>query len=64
MPSDYFPLLVMLVVASGFAAIGLLVSALAGPHRPTPATLQTYDSGMPTGSVNDVISRWLCASAR
>ncbi len=47
MPADYFPLLVMLVVAIGFAVIGLTVSALLGPRRPTPAKSQTYESGMP-----------------
>lgn len=47
MASDYFPLLVMLVVSIGFATIGLLVSALLGPHRPTPIKGQTYESGMP-----------------
>lgn len=46
MPGDYFPLLVMLVVSSAFAAIGLLASALAGPHKPTPIKSQTYESGM------------------
>ncbi len=47
MPGDYFPLLVMLVVSTVFAAIALVVSALAGPHRPTPIKSQTYESGMP-----------------
>ncbi|HZQ08364.1 MAG TPA: NADH-quinone oxidoreductase subunit A [Anaerolineae bacterium] len=47
MPADYFPLLVMLVVAVGFAAVGVLVSAMLGPHRPTPIKGQTYESGMP-----------------
>ncbi len=48
MPSDYFPLLVMVVVSIVFAAIALAVSAMAGPHRPTPIKSQTYESGMPT----------------
>ncbi len=48
MPGDYFPLLVMLVVSVGFAAIGISVSALAGPRRPTVIKSQTYESGMPT----------------
>ncbi len=47
MPSDYFPLLVMLVIAAGFAAIGLIFSALMGPRRPTVVKSQTYESGMP-----------------
>lgn len=47
MPAEYFPLLIMVVVSSGFAAIGLTVSAMAGPRRPTPIKSQTYESGMP-----------------
>ena len=46
MPSDYLPLLVMIVVAVGFAAIGILVSALAGPHKPTLTKSMPYESGM------------------
>ncbi len=47
MPIDYLPILVMLVVVVGFATAGLIVSALVGPHRPTPAKLEPYESGMP-----------------
>lgn len=47
MPADYFPLLVMLVIAAGFAAIGLVFSALMGPRRPTIVKSQAYESGMP-----------------
>lgn len=48
MPADYFPLFVMLVISVGFAAVAILVSAMLGPHRPTLAKGQTYESGMPT----------------
>jgi NADH-quinone oxidoreductase subunit A len=47
MPADYFPLFVMLVISVGFAAIGIGVSALLGPRRPTAIKGQTYESGMP-----------------
>jgi NADH-quinone oxidoreductase subunit A len=47
MPADYFPLLIMVVVSSAFAAIALTASALAGPRRPTAVKSQTYESGMP-----------------
>ncbi len=47
MPGDYFPLLVMVVVSIVFAALALAVSAMAGPHHPTPIKSQTYESGMP-----------------
>lgn len=57
MPIDYLPILVMLVVAVGFAIIGLAISALVGPHRPTPAKLSPYESGMPPfGSAHRRIS--------
>jgi NADH-quinone oxidoreductase subunit A len=48
MPSDYFPLFIMLVISVGFAAVGVGVSALLGPRRPTGIKGQTYESGMPT----------------
>ncbi len=38
----------MLVISAGFAAIGIVFSALMGPRRPTPVKSQTYESGMPT----------------
>lgn len=38
----------MLVVAVAFSAIGIGVSALIGPRRPTVIKGQTYESGMPT----------------
>ncbi len=47
MPADYFPLLVMLVISAAFAALGLMVSAMLGPRRPTAVKSQTYESGMP-----------------
>jgi NADH-quinone oxidoreductase subunit A len=47
MPADYFPLFIMLVVSVGFAAVGVLVSAMLGPRRPTRRKGQTYESGMP-----------------
>lgn len=47
MPADYLPILVMIVIATAFAAIVLLLSALTGPRRITPAKLSPYESGMP-----------------
>ena len=38
----------MLVVSVAFAAIGIGVSAMLGPRRPTAIKGQTYESGMPT----------------
>lgn len=47
MPADLLPLLVMIVISIGFAAVALIVSAMAGPHRPTPIKSMPYESGMP-----------------
>jgi NADH-quinone oxidoreductase subunit A len=46
MPEGYLPILVMLVVATGFAMIALGVPALLGPRRPNPAKDSAYESGM------------------
>ncbi len=46
MPEDYVPILVMLVIATGFAAIALGVPALLGPRRPNPAKDEPYETGM------------------
>ncbi len=46
MPQAYLPILVMLVIAFGFAAIALGVSAVLGPKRPNPAKGEPYESGI------------------
>ena len=45
MPIDYLPILVFFVVAGLFGMIAMIVPALLGPHRPTPAKLEAYESG-------------------
>lgn len=47
MPIDYLPILVLLVVVIAFAMIALVLSAIVGPHHPTPSKLAPYESGMP-----------------
>lgn len=47
MPIDYLPILVLIVVAFGFAAAGLIFSAVVGPRRPNASKLSPYESGMP-----------------
>lgn len=47
MPIDYLPILVLIVVAVGFAAAGLIFSALVGPRKPNASKLAPYESGMP-----------------
>lgn len=46
MPSDYLPLLILMVIAAVFAVIALAVPALFGPKRTTKARLEPYESGM------------------
>lgn|GEM_PF-2351441 len=47
MPIDYLSILVLLAVATAVAVIAILVSAIAGPHKPSPDELSPYESGMP-----------------
>ncbi len=44
--ADYAPVLVMLVLATGFVAVSLLVSRLFRPDRPTPEKLEPYECGI------------------
>lgn len=45
MLADYFPILLMFVIAVVFAAGGAVASALLGPKRPNPTKLGAYESG-------------------
>jgi NADH-quinone oxidoreductase subunit A len=45
MPIDYLPILVFFIIAGLFGVIALVVPAFLGPHRPTRAKLETYESG-------------------
>lgn len=50
MPSDFAPILIFAVVAITLSAIAVLVPALLGPRRPSPAKLAPYESGkLPIG---------------
>ena len=46
MPSDYLPLLILMVIAAVFAVIALAMPALFGPKRTTKARLEPYELGM------------------
>ncbi len=51
MPFDYLPILILIVVATLFAIIALLVPYYLGPRNPTPTKEDTYESGkLPYGS--------------
>ena len=45
-PVSYIPILVLILLATVFAVIALAVPAVLGPHRPTKARLEPYESGM------------------
>lgn len=42
----YVPLLVLSLVAGGFAAFNVMITFVAGPYRPTREKLAPYESGM------------------
>jgi NADH-quinone oxidoreductase subunit A len=48
MAESFLPVLVLMVVAAGTAALILLLSALLGPKLRTRRKLETYESGVPT----------------
>lgn len=45
MPADYLPILIMIVVAAGFALIALVVPYYLGPRHPNAVKSDTYESG-------------------
>ncbi|MCS6843364.1 MAG: NADH-quinone oxidoreductase subunit A [Caldilineales bacterium] len=46
MPSDYLPILILIVLATVFAIIAMALPAVLGPSRKTKAKLEPYESGM------------------
>ncbi|GAC1323915.1 MAG: NADH-quinone oxidoreductase subunit A [Chloroflexota bacterium] len=46
MINDYVPILILSVVAGGFAVTNVLVPFITGPYRPTREKLSPYESGM------------------
>ena len=45
MPIDYLPILILVVVATAFAFLALVVPTLLGPRKPTETKLLPYESG-------------------
>jgi NADH-quinone oxidoreductase subunit A len=45
-PSEYLPILILVIVGAIFAVIALAFPALFGPKRTTKARLEPYESGM------------------
>lgn len=46
MLSDYVPILILSLLAVGFAAGNIFLTLLMGPYRPTREKLSPYESGM------------------
>lgn len=46
MLSAYLPILIMAILAAGFAIGALTLSHFVGPRRPTPAKTEPYECGM------------------
>ena len=46
MAADYIPLLILLVLASGFAAIAIAVPSILGPKEKNNQKLEPYESGL------------------
>ncbi len=54
---DYLPILLMLVVAGGFAVSQIVLSQLVGQHKPTRTKLMPYECGKdPVGSARERFS--------
>jgi NADH-quinone oxidoreductase subunit A len=57
MLSNYIPIAMMLVIASGFGIIMVNLSKWLGPRRPNYQKLTTYESGMiPVGTTRERVS--------
>ncbi|MBF0106034.1 MAG: NADH-quinone oxidoreductase subunit A [Deltaproteobacteria bacterium] len=53
----YLPILIMFVIAGGFAGAFLLLSYLLGPKKPTDSKLSVYECGLnPVGSARERFS--------
>lgn len=44
--TDYVPILVLSLLAGGFAATNVILTLITGPYRPTREKLSPYESGM------------------
>lgn len=46
MITAYVPILILSLLAGGFAAFNILITFVVGPYRPTREKLEPYESGM------------------
>jgi NADH-quinone oxidoreductase subunit A len=57
MATGYIPILILLVVAVGFAAVALIIAWLLGPSKPDASKESTYECGMdPVGDARERFS--------
>jgi len=54
---DYLPILILVILAAGFAGINILLSLILGPRRPNPEKLSPYECGIvPVGTARQRFS--------
>lgn len=54
MLENYFPILILAIIATGLALLLLTLSKIVGPYRPNNVKLRPYESGMdPVGEARD-----------
>ncbi len=57
MLGDYLPILILVILAAGFAGANIALSLLLGPRRPNPEKLSPYECGIvPVGSARQRFS--------
>ena len=45
---DYLPIVLLFIIAGGFAVTNLVISYLVGPKKPNSVKLSPYESGVPS----------------
>lgn len=54
---EYLPILILVLLAAGFAAVNILMSLVFGPHKPNPEKLSPYECGIvPIGTARQRFS--------
>jgi NADH-quinone oxidoreductase subunit A len=48
MLSDYLPIVLLFLIAGGFAVTNIVISYFVGPKKPNPVKLSPYESGVPS----------------
>lgn len=54
---NYLPILILFIIAAGFALTNIVISAVLGTHKPTKEKLTPYECGIdPVGSAHERFS--------